>query len=82
MIPKCIYVMIYNSLFQIINTYTEAVQTVDPQLATGKLHTLWVSFAKFYEDAKQIEDVRFLSSNISLNYKIAFIRKLCSMLLV
>ena len=43
--------------FQIINTYTEAVQTVDPQLATGKLHTLWVAFAKFYEDARQIEDV-------------------------
>ena len=45
------------SFFQIINTYTEAVQTVDPQLATGKLHTLWVAFAKFYDDAKQIEDV-------------------------
>lgn len=42
---------------QIINTYTEAVQTVDPFKATGKTHTLWVSFAKFYEDNGQIEDV-------------------------
>ena len=42
---------------QIIDTYTEAVQTVDPQLASGKLHTLWVAFARFYEDADQIEDV-------------------------
>ncbi len=45
-------------MLQIITTYTEAVQTIDPQLATGKLHTLWVAFAKFYEDARQIEDVR------------------------
>lgn len=43
--------------FQIINTYTEAVQTVDPFKATGKTHTLWVSFAKFYETNGQIEDV-------------------------
>lgn len=43
--------------FQIINTYTEAVQTVDPFKATGKTHTLWVSFAKFYEVNGQIEDV-------------------------
>lgn len=35
---------------EIINTYTEAVQTVDPFKATGKPHTLWVAFAKFYED--------------------------------
>ena len=32
-----------------INTYTEAVQTVDPKQAVGKLHHLWVNFAKFYE---------------------------------
>ncbi|XP_075214335.1 pre-mRNA-splicing factor SYF1 fand isoform X2 [Lycorma delicatula] len=42
----------------IINTYTEAVQTVDPKLAVGKLHTLWIAFAKFYEDNEQIEDAR------------------------
>lgn len=44
-------------LFQIINTYTEAVQTVDPFKATGKPHTLWVAFAKFYEDNGQLDDV-------------------------
>jgi hypothetical protein len=42
---------------QIISTYMEAVQTVDPQMASGKLYTLWVEFAKFYEKANQIEDV-------------------------
>lgn len=42
---------------QIINTYTEAVQTVDPMKATGKPHSLWVSFAKFYEENEQLDDV-------------------------
>lgn len=33
------------------------MQTVDPKQASGKPHTLWVEFAKFYENADQIEDV-------------------------
>ncbi|XP_072936956.1 pre-mRNA-splicing factor syf1 homolog [Epargyreus clarus] len=45
---------------EIIDTYTEAVQTVDPKLAVGKLHTLWVGFAKFYESNDQIEDARLI----------------------
>ncbi|KAF8771302.1 Pre-mRNA-splicing factor syf1 like protein [Argiope bruennichi] len=44
----------------IINTYTEAVQKVDPKLACGKLHTLWVAFAKFYESHKQIDDASLI----------------------
>ncbi|KAK0094102.1 hypothetical protein PV326_011823 [Microctonus aethiopoides] len=52
-------VMLYEGQpHEIINTYTEAVQTVQPQLAVGKLHTLWVSFAKFYESNGQISDAR------------------------
>ena len=43
---------------EIITTYTEAVQTVQPKQAVGKLHTLWVEFAKFYEENGQIEDAR------------------------
>lgn len=42
----------------IINTYTEAVQTIDPKLAVGKMHTIWVEFAKFYENNKQLDDSR------------------------
>ncbi|XP_014663513.1 PREDICTED: pre-mRNA-splicing factor SYF1-like [Priapulus caudatus] len=41
-----------------VGTYTEAVSTVDPKLATGKLHTLWVEFAKFYEANAQVDDAR------------------------
>lgn len=55
---------------QIINTYTEAVQTVDPFKATGKTHTLWVSFAKFYEDNGQIEDARTIFAKATkVNFK-------------
>ncbi|XP_014203459.1 pre-mRNA-splicing factor SYF1 [Copidosoma floridanum] len=42
----------------IIHTYTEAVQIVKPQIAVGKLHSLWVAFAKFYEKNEQISDAR------------------------
>ncbi|KAK3088543.1 hypothetical protein FSP39_020393 [Pinctada imbricata] len=55
---------------EIINTYTEAVQTVDPKLASGKPHTLWVEFAKFYEVANQIEDARVIFDKaVNVPYK-------------
>ena len=40
-----------------INTFTEAVQTVDAAQAVGKPHLLWVNFAQFYEENKQIAEV-------------------------
>ena len=43
-----------------INTYTEAVQTVDPKQAVGKLHHLWVNFAKFYDENGQLDDARVI----------------------
>lgn len=43
---------------EIIKIYTEAVQTVQPKLSVGKMYTLWVEFAKFYEVNDQIEDAR------------------------
>ncbi|XP_033643513.1 pre-mRNA-splicing factor SYF1-like [Asterias rubens] len=45
---------------EIINTYTEAVQTVDANQATGKLYTLWVEFAKYYEKHGQIPEARLI----------------------
>lgn len=44
----------------IINTFTEAVQTVQPKLAVGKVHTIWVEFAKFYEENDQLDDARIV----------------------
>ena len=45
---------------EIINTFTEAVQTVDPKMAVGKVHTLWVDFAKFYDSNSQTDDARIV----------------------
>lgn len=44
----------------VIHTYTEAVQTVDPMMASGKPHTLWVEFAKFYEKHEQLKEARII----------------------
>ena len=55
---------------EIINTFTEAVQTVDPKLATGKPHTLWVEFAKFYEQHKQLVEARVIFDKATkVNYR-------------
>ncbi|XP_041345956.1 pre-mRNA-splicing factor SYF1, partial [Pyrgilauda ruficollis] len=47
---------------KIIQTFTEAVRTVDPQRATGRPHELWVAFARFYEDNGQLDDARSILS--------------------
>lgn len=44
----------------IVATYMEAVKTIDPKQATGRLYSLWVDFAKFYEDNGQIIDARII----------------------
>jgi pre-mRNA-splicing factor SYF1 len=41
-----------------IQTYTEAVKTVDPNQAVGKPHTLWCAFAHFYERHGDIDNAR------------------------
>ena len=53
------------SLPQVINTYTEAVQTVDVEKAVGKPHQLWVEFSKFYETNGQLAEV---SEAVILSY--------------
>lgn len=54
-------VMLYEGQpHEIIHTYEEAVKTVQPQLAVGKLHTLWVGFAEFYETNGQVPDARLV----------------------
>lgn len=45
-------------VLQMIKTYTEAVRTIDPKLAVGKFGSLWVDFAKLYEDNGRLDDAR------------------------
>ena len=53
----------HNTLpLQVINTYTEAVQTVEVEKAVGKPHQLWVEFSKFYETNGQLAEVSKLIS--------------------
>ena len=50
-----------NNAADIVETYSDAVQTVDPKQAVGgKYHSLWVAFARFYEDNGQLEDARLI----------------------
>lgn len=41
-----------------ISVYAEAVETVDPALAVGNPHSLWISFAKVYENNGDMENAR------------------------
>ncbi|KAF5475606.1 hypothetical protein F2P56_007398 [Juglans regia] len=53
-----------------ILTYTEAVRTVDPNKAVGKPHTLWVNFARLYENHKDIANARVIFDKaVQVNYK-------------
>lgn len=47
---------------EIVETYSDAVTTVDPKQAVGgrPYHSLWASFARFYEDAGQMDDARLI----------------------
>ncbi|KAG2689796.1 hypothetical protein I3843_09G154300 [Carya illinoinensis] len=53
-----------------ILTYTEAVRTVDPNKAVGKPHTLWVNFARLYENHKDVANARVIFDKaVQVNYK-------------
>eukprot|EP01104_Vermistella_antarctica_P005748 TRINITY_DN162_c0_g1_i1.p1 TRINITY_DN162_c0_g1~~TRINITY_DN162_c0_g1_i1.p1 ORF type:complete len:867 (-),score=301.55 TRINITY_DN162_c0_g1_i1:137-2737(-) len=42
----------------VVDNYTQALQIVDPHKSTGKVHTLWVNFAKFYEQHDEMDSAR------------------------
>ena len=43
---------------EIIETFTKAVETVNDRQAIGKLASLWIQFARFYENHQQTEEAR------------------------
>lgn len=54
-----------------ILAYTEAVKTVDPTKAVGKVHSLWLAFAKLYERHGDLPNARVIfqkASEARLNY--------------
>ncbi|CAN0183970.1 unnamed protein product, partial [Discosporangium mesarthrocarpum] len=46
--------------------YTEAVKTIDPKKATGRLHKLWMEFARFYEDHGDVNNARVIMEKATL----------------
>ncbi|KAK4337020.1 hypothetical protein RND71_044200 [Anisodus tanguticus] len=52
--------LVKNDSLKVIETFTQAVQTIDPKLEFGKLCSLWIKFAKFYEDNNQLEEARLV----------------------
>ena len=44
----------------------QAVKTVDPKKATGKLHKLWMDFAKFYEGHGDVANARVIYEKATL----------------
>ena len=55
---------------KVVDTYTLAVQTINPKRAHGKLHELWAKFAKFYEDGQDVESARAIFEKaVKVNYK-------------
>ena len=43
---------------QIVDTYTEAIKTINPKKTTGRFGHLWVGFAKFYEEGGDLKTAR------------------------
>mmetsp|Transcript_13375 Transcript_13375/g.16839 ORF Transcript_13375/g.16839 Transcript_13375/m.16839 type:complete len:855 (-) Transcript_13375:34-2598(-) len=53
-------VELYDNPLSILDTYVRAVRTVDPMKATGRPHTLWVNYAKYYESNGDLDSARMI----------------------
>lgn len=43
---------------QVVETYTKAIKTINPKLATGKYQLLWRNFSRFYERHGDLDSAR------------------------
>lgn len=55
---------------QVIETYTKALATINPAKANGKLSTLWINYAKFFET--EINDIKTASTIFEKATKVPF----------
>ena len=46
------------SMDKVVKTYSEALNTIDISQAKGKPHTLWIAFARWYEDRGDLRSAR------------------------
>jgi len=55
---------------KIIKCYAEAVMTVEPGKAVGRLSSLWVAFAKFYEEHNDLDNAgEIFEKAVQVNFK-------------
>ena len=61
-----------------IMCYSEALKTVDAELAIGKPHGLWVAFAKFYESHGELNEARVVFDRAVNTAKLKYVDDLAS----
>ncbi|KAI9281887.1 hypothetical protein BY458DRAFT_486749 [Sporodiniella umbellata] len=55
---------------KVAETYTKAVQIINPKKAHGKLQELWAKFAQFYEEGDDLDSARAIFEKaVKVNYK-------------
>ncbi|KAI9355904.1 pre-mRNA-splicing factor syf1 [Zopfochytrium polystomum] len=55
---------------KVVETYSEAVNTIAPKKASGKFHLLWANFARFYEDNQDLENARLIfERGVNVSFK-------------
>lgn len=55
---------------EVVQTYTDAIATIHPKKATGKLHELFINFAKFYERRHDLSTARLIMDKaVKVPYK-------------
>lgn len=55
---------------EVVQTYTDAIAAIAPKKAIGKFHELWLNYAKFYEEAGDLETARvILDKSVKVPYK-------------
>ena len=64
-------VKLYGDQYEkVIETFTEAVKTVDPKACTGKMQDLWIAFAQFYDKHQQPEEARYIYDKaVKVNFR-------------
>ncbi|ORX56150.1 TPR-like protein [Hesseltinella vesiculosa] len=55
---------------KVVEAYNQALQTVNPKKAHGKLQTLWINFGRFYEDNGDLDAARAIFDKaVKVNFK-------------
>lgn len=47
-----------NNQKEVVQTYTNAISTIQPKKATGRFHELWANYARFYENNGDLQSAR------------------------